>query len=643
MPPGDTPDSCKLVQKSVFDPVSMQCSFDTSQYPLSIPVLIDQLNHDLEQYDLMIDDTSRFWAEALGGHGKRGKVESPRNGGSGGQSGYARMGTTVGELLNDILADNENIYLLVGEAGKAVPGQETGGTGGAATLILGLELTGNTVETDPVDELVLVIAAGGGGGGAATFLAKGKVGGDGADAISTEDAAASVMGENGRNAFSNGKGGNGDGMGSGGSGFNDGTDGIGGKGGRNGDVEAGWGIVLEWLNGKGGTADKDGRGGAGGGGFGGGGAGTQCQNVIAGCGGGGGGSWARQSTVDNETGPFAGKEAMLKESGQGSVVLTFETAPVDTEPPLPGESPVAECGIVQDFLNGPVYVRCVYISSLYPLSMSELIGGLNEQIDSLELMIDDTSTLWIEAMGGRGARGPVGTHGGLGGYARTAQTVAALLDDVLIDGDSMYLLVGSLGAEKGDGGSASIVSGKDLRIILEEDIHDPDGEHILAIAGGGGGHGLQEFGKLGGSGNAAISTFFDPASVAGGNGRGAKDRGDGANKDGMGEGGDGHHSGVSGIGGKGGKSTGENTGWVGLDLIYDFGKGGNSSDKKGGGGGGGFGGGGAGKEFAGGGAGGSWARQSTALNSEGGFIGELNLPLNDDNGVVVLTFETIPF
>ncbi len=322
------------------------------------------------------------------------------------------------------------------------------------------------------------------------------------------------------------------------------------------------------------------------------------------------------------------------------------------------------CNVVRSELDQSLSVQCIFTETQYPLSMSQFMSEINDLIGPLEIEVNDDSRTWLESLGARGGMGDVGgfsNEGGPGGgrgYARTATTIGNILDNLLSDGDSLYILVGQIGSNGnfdpsgGGGGASTVVIGKEITDV--GDPLDPEGELVLLIAGGGGGGGgggLLSTGRKGGDGGDAISSVFDRSSTSGESGGGGKHKGRGGNSNGDGNGGDGSpNNGTGGIGGEGGFNDEDRirAGW-GIEIDWTSGRGGNTKNRSlGGGGGGGFGGGGGANTTAsssqdhgdGAGGGGSWARISTVENSFGRFLGKDNMPSNDDNGSVVMTMET---
>jgi hypothetical protein len=301
----------------------VQCTYLESQDPLSMTQFLDDVNNTLAGLGLIVTDDSRIWIEALGGRGGKGS-NGLSGGGLRGSKGYARTATTIGHILDNLLADGDSLYFLIGEKGQRKAGE--GGSGGASTVIIGQNILDAGDVFDPEGELVFLIAGGGGGGGGGGSFNSGGNGGDGADSIATLTDHASDDGGNGGGSGNKGLGGNKDGVGGGGEEEVVGTGGIGGYGGAVRDrAPSDWGLDIVWDDGHGGRAEINHLGGGGGGGFGGGGGAGNCNNDACGAGGGAGGSWARRATVENLEGSFLGKDKMPGNDDNGAVVITIET------------------------------------------------------------------------------------------------------------------------------------------------------------------------------------------------------------------------------------------------------------------------------------------------------------------------------
>jgi hypothetical protein len=313
---------CDIFLSSILQSEVVQCTFPETRDPLSLTQFLDDLNTAISGLGFEITDDSRIWIEALGGRGGKG-ANGTAGGGLRGNKGYARTATTIGHIFDNLLADGDSLYILIGERGQRKAGD--GATGGASTVVIGQDILDVGDELDPVGELVLLIAGGGGGGGIGGSATGGK-GGGGGDSVATLTANASVDGGNGSGGGLNGIGGNKDGEGGAGEGTDPGTAGIGGYGGRQTGREASdWGLDIVWADGHGGRAASSDEGGGGGGGFGGGGGAGHCKDNECGAGAGGGGSWARRATVENSVGSFLGKDSMPGNDDNGVVVMTIET------------------------------------------------------------------------------------------------------------------------------------------------------------------------------------------------------------------------------------------------------------------------------------------------------------------------------
>lgn len=274
--------------------------------------------------DPTIAEETPLRISAWGGGGARGANDWPRNGGAGGLSGLASLGTTLSDLDALYGADASYCYGL-GQQGWF--GGSTSGLGGASTILRTCANADQTLTTG-----VLLIAGGGGGGGAGGGGTQaGTSGGNGGIALSNMassgcppdegcKANSTPIGgggpggeENGNDNLFPGEGGAQGFGGAGGGGSEaaaDGGPGAGGVGGAGGTIfnfegqptlgPATWyqgtpGSPL--VTGDTGSGGFDQAGGTGGGGYGGGGGGGGISGTAGLQGGGGGGSFAAPSTA----------------------------------------------------------------------------------------------------------------------------------------------------------------------------------------------------------------------------------------------------------------------------------------------------------------------------------------------------------
>ncbi len=314
----------------------------------------------------------------------------------------------------------------------------------------------------------------------------------------------------------------------------------------------------------------------------------------------------------------------------------------DDDPPA-----VAEDELPVGCESGLPYITCTYTSSTklpFDSMESQLESALDRQLDS-------STPVWIQAWGGRGAKGAnwegnPGAFSGYAGYAITVQSVGALT------GRTLYLYVAADGSKhanySGQGGASTIASTQPL----SQSSSVPGGLIAVAAGSGGGGKaGENCYGGRGGNGGVAIATQ-QSTSGYGGNGGGPTQGAGGNDGRGGAGGGSAGNTGAGGLGGYGGagNSKGSASGWVEVDAVDAAADGWNAGaggEGRGGGGGGGYGGGGGGGECTyvksvsgdangGGGGGASWAL--------GDALGDANAPADSKQGdgvssKVVLTFD----
>ena len=368
------------------------------------------LPSDADVVDLMaLPYASReapIWIQAWGGKGGDSGTAAPDSVSAvGGAAGFAQTLTTVADyeaqygttLLHYALSDRAAAH--VGDdagAGRA-------GDGGASTVVSSIDPSGALA----IGSNVVLIAGGGGGAAVAcpqynTAPCQAAAGGAGAAALSnaTQQVAAEP-GENGGAAGASGVGGaSGDdefGGGSGIGGFGGGS-GIGGFGG--GAFGTTWFndlSLLELPGGDGGSRDEATfsgnpgvyrtRGG-GGGGWGGGASGffSPADQPRASAGG-GAGSFAAPSSVADPNAPVAPPQGPASGSGEVHVVVLAEGS--GDPPTCTGET-----------IAGSEYLRCVLSDTASLIDLVTLPGTT------------DSTTLWIQAWGGKAADGGPSTPDG---------------------------------------------------------------------------------------------------------------------------------------------------------------------------------------------------------------------------------------
>lgn len=292
-----------------------------------------------------INAKTTLWLQAIGARGGDGTdAVFGGDSGAGGNGGFAQT------ITNSIdLAENWGqgyIYYYLGQAGSH---DDSGGSGGASTIVTGLPQSGALQH----NEIILIAGGGGGGGEGSAFYSgsdRGGGGGKGGFAYSTQVGKSATA--KGSDAFydglpsldgswftnTNGLGGGGTncsaGIACGGDGYHSGFQGFGGVSGGSGSEGS-----KSWTNGsldlanagkgaEGGDPATCG-GGGGGGGYGGGGSGTVYGTLSSGgddyrCyGGGGGGSYAAASTTTDADAPTSHAGG----TGNGEVLMIFNPNP----------------------------------------------------------------------------------------------------------------------------------------------------------------------------------------------------------------------------------------------------------------------------------------------------------------------------
>jgi hypothetical protein len=575
--------------------------------------------------------TLRAW----GGKGHDNNSEGA--GTKGGASGYAVTTREWDDLP-------PAFYAYVGPEGD-------GKEGGTSTLLTESPLSVYGTDTaegkqDPGEMHVWLIA---GAGGSAGGIHEGGGGGEAIANYATLPAPVkfvSAAGEDGEGS-NGGGGGNWDGFGA--SGGHDAHAGVGGIGGGGNNWKKGGPLILPNIDPL--PTWHAGNESGGGGGFGGGAHGGNSKH-----GAGGGGSWALVNTVHRHD--YEVEDTGSPNHPNGAVQLYYVLSTSTTSPGPEGTN----------------LVRLTYEASLQPLDLSSLVNVL------FGPSVSDELPLCIEAWGGAGGSGAVSgslDQGGAGGYAGTCLRLADLPNAQGAPGQrSLYLYVGEAGSDgeatggPGQGGASTLVATESLNSYHRYgEAFEPDAIWLLALAGGGAGGGTatSEILELypghaiaGGRGGIARATadahascggeagghLSDPIEVGtGGNGgdllcveEGPATGGTGGNATGTGGG--------HGLGGLGGLTAagGEPAGWIGVELNWDVGRGGDSS-ADGGAGGGGLGGGGGGGSLlehargggGGGGGGGSWTRQSAIAVPE--YLLRGPEQIREDRGAVVISFD----
>jgi len=295
-----------------------------------------------------ISDTTTMWLQAYGGSGGDGTDNTfGGDGGKAGAGGFAQTITTVSGY--DSSFGTTTIFYYMGKAGTH---DDSGGSGGASTIVTSIEpQSGNPIT---LDALVLIAGGGGGGGEGGDFSGDGDGGGQGGLVFNTSISESSQgCGSDSSGSFiptsfaPTGGGCDSSSLAAGGSRGqaidseggslfgNDGQDGFGGKSGGSQDDPGpqGWVNASPFIadnsdnnpsgeGGEGVTPEGGCDTGGGGGGFGGGGSGSYdaCSNCVGGA---GGGSYAAASTTTDKDAPSTNPN----HSGDGDVIIIFNTDP----------------------------------------------------------------------------------------------------------------------------------------------------------------------------------------------------------------------------------------------------------------------------------------------------------------------------
>ncbi len=579
--------------------------------------LVDEVMDQATNLNSTIDEATTTWMQARGASGGNGTDNSVGGGsGTGGIGGFAQMITSISDYEGKF--GHSQIYYYLGKVGSH---DDSGGSGGASTMVLDVEPDGSLNE----NQIVLIAGGGGGGSEGSAFYSGSKKGGTGgaggfayADQIGVsatgKSTSAPYDGVPQEAPYIQGHGGGetgcSEGVACGGGGYNAGHQGFGGKSGGSGSSPGPKG----WTNGTPDLANDAGHGGkghnagtcdggGGGGGFGGGGGATMGynddQDWYRCYGGGGGGSYAAASTTTDGDAPTTDEGT----GGNGEVIIVFNAdAFFGTLPEvcqcLNSNGAVESCGELTEA------VRCFYdktTGSQLGLDLASLRTEINMRLaeggSGLEIGFF-TSPVVVESWGGVGGRGAddyfifklcSGGSGGERGYARTTLLYSDL-DAQGID-SKFYLYVAREGPNSdnygGKGAPSSIVIGQPLEDQIAP-AWDPNNDRVIVVAGGsgggsacGGGVGGSD-GRGGGYGGCVTSLGKEEncrnwdsylnrthAYAMGGNGGGGDHGGGGGSARGFGLSGIGgdwnsDYQGNSGVGGFGGRNYWD-SGWIGWE------------------------------------------------------------------------------
>ena len=353
----DTTESTFSLEANVVYADSGSCNATCSDSPSEPDQVVCILNSACDNVDLAdevmdqatklnstINEETKMWLQAWGASGGNGTDNSVGGGsGTGGIGGFAQMITSISDFKSK--SGHSQIYYYLGNSGTH---NDSGGSGGASTMVLSVEPDGSLNK----NQIVLIAGGGGGGGEGSAFYSGSKKGWDGgaggfayADQISV-----SATGKGANAPFDgcdpgsagNGGGGTGcsEGVACGGAGYNNGHQEFGGESGGSGSAGDSPG-PKGWYNGTPDLADDAGKGGkgnnagtcdggGGGGGFGGGGGATVDAIKTTACldgntcdfrcyGGGGGGSYAAASTTTDGDAPTTDEGT----GGKGEVIIVF--------------------------------------------------------------------------------------------------------------------------------------------------------------------------------------------------------------------------------------------------------------------------------------------------------------------------------
>jgi len=291
-------------------------------------VEFEKILSQLEMFQ--VDGNTVVWIQVWGAEAGKGAGNSLNQGGNAGEGGYAQTITTLGELQSNMATDV--LYFYLGQYGTH--NSNSGGQGGAATIVTTQDLTQDPTADPDASKIVLIAGGGGGGGGMETdgcySPPPAHDGGSGGIAFATTAAPGSGPGADGGGS----NGGTGGDTGQGGTGpSHNGHDGYGGRGGDGGKSGLG---MTDWVNtgattlsfsaGEGAAGDdlqnKSCVAGGGGGGY------AHHDSGPGSGGGGGGASFAITSTqIDGRAPDAAGGLPSAPNGATGFVQLTFDLAP----------------------------------------------------------------------------------------------------------------------------------------------------------------------------------------------------------------------------------------------------------------------------------------------------------------------------
>jgi|GEM_PF-6235663 len=140
-------------------------------------------------------------------------------------------------------------------------------------------------------------------------------------------------------------------------------------------------------------------------------------------------------------------------------------------------------------------VRCHYYESTVTANWGDLVANVQQIASDNNRVIDDSSAVLFEANGSDGRDGNGAVHqtescsggiGGSGGYALSIQTVADVTNYLSALGTSnLHIYAAPFPSVNASGGPSSIVMGRALNTVVEDDT--PRQAGIIASSGGGGG------------------------------------------------------------------------------------------------------------------------------------------------------------
>ena len=331
------PPCAQITESSQGNQTTVSCQLAPTYCAANLPGILMQAKGTLT--DLEFGDNPVVWIQAWGADGADGQGSDC--GGEGGPGGFAQTVTTL------VKFGRGDFYYYMGELGGHA--DDSGGQGGAATLVTKVDLTQMPSQEPQEADIILVAAGGGGQGGdnsSSTCSGVGNVsGGTGGIAIAKAGTGSPTTGAGGVGGGSipsvpGAPGAPGDGTGGV---YNtqttqaveSGTAGFGGKGGQNGKNTLGF---TGWINspnltfttGEGGTGEDTNNpcpsgGAGGGGGYGGGAGGIQGDDEFCSSGGGGGASYAIESTFSDNCAPTQNPNS--PSSSSGFVRIAFSLNP----------------------------------------------------------------------------------------------------------------------------------------------------------------------------------------------------------------------------------------------------------------------------------------------------------------------------